>query len=193
MAVPCNRCERPLPAWELGKQDLAVCPECGAGSLVRVFPALFEGSREAPRPEAALEGQAACFDHPTKVAVGACGQCGRFVCRLCAVETAGETRCPTCVASALQAPGTSAPNTRTLYDSIALTLALAPMLIWALTLVSAPVTLFVVVRFWRKPLGLVRRSRWRFVLALMIACAQIAAWIWAGGYMAARFERQLGL
>ena len=45
MSVPCNRCDRPLPKWELARQDRAQCPECGAYSIVRVFPALFYSQR----------------------------------------------------------------------------------------------------------------------------------------------------
>ena len=41
MSVPCNRCGRSLPKWELVRPDQAQCPDCGALSIVRVFPALF--------------------------------------------------------------------------------------------------------------------------------------------------------
>ncbi len=98
MPVPCARCRTPLPAWELASGDSAVCTLCGAANRVRVFPVALETGAEA-RPEAALAGEAACFDHPSKRAVAACSQCGRFVCRLCSVEFGGAVWCPACVAA----------------------------------------------------------------------------------------------
>ncbi len=84
MPVPCARCSMPLPRWAL---DAAVksgaataCPDCGSENTVRAFPAMF-ADRAAVTPEAALTGEAACFDHPGKRAVAACRQCGRFVCQ----------------------------------------------------------------------------------------------------------------
>ena len=184
MPVPCNRCGRPLPKWELARRDWAQCPECGATSLVRVFPALFP----SPAGPVAAEGEAACFDHPAKRAVAACGHCGRFVCPLCAVELEGGVCCPSCFAAAdFSAKASAGPaNDRTLYDSIALTVALAPLLLWPLTALSAPIALFLAVRYWNRPLSLVRRSRWRSALAVLIALSEIAAWIWGTAYLLAK-------
>src|SRR4051812_34441269 len=96
MPIPCNRCETPLPSWELSHQDSAVCPACESQSMVRVFPAMFQ--KAAPvATELALEGEATCFDHATKRAVSACAMCGRFVCQLCAIEVRGQIWCPGCL------------------------------------------------------------------------------------------------
>lgn len=193
MSVPCNRCQRPLPQWELAKQDAVLCPECGASSTVRVFPALFYASAGPVRTEVAAQGEAACFDHPSKRAVASCSHCGRFVCQLCAVEFRGGVWCPSCFTAAGRS-GETAPravdqagtaefeNSRTLYDSIALTAALAPLLIWFFTFLTAPVAVYLAVRSWTKPTSLVRRWRWRSVLALLIALGEIAAWIWGTAY-----------
>src|SRR5580658_432214 len=139
MPVPCARCDSPLPLWELAFADAAVCTHCGSRNTVRVFPALF-ASPGAPVAESALEGEAACFDHPGKRAVAACQQCGRFVCQLCSVELAGGVYCPSCVAAgAGQARAANVDAPRTLYDSIALTLPLAALvLFWPSTIAAAP-------------------------------------------------------
>ena len=183
MSVPCNRCNLPLPKWELASQDGALCPECGAYSIVRVFPALFYSQTGPVTTEPAAEGEAACFDHPGKRAVAACGHCGRFVCQLCAVEFKDGIWCPSCfTAGDYSAKTVAFENSRTLYDSIALMAAVAPLLLWPLTAISAPIALFVAVRYWRRPLGLSRRVRWRSALAILMAMGEIAGWVWGTAY-----------
>jgi hypothetical protein len=71
-------------------------------------------------------------------------------------------------------------NERTLYDSIALGLAVYPMVFplgWYFLFLTAPMTFYVALRHWKAPLGLVRRSRWRFILAMILAGLQIVGWI----------------
>jgi len=166
-----------------------MCPECGAYSIVRVFPALFSSAGPVAA-EPAAEDEATCFDHPGKRAAAACNHCGRFVCQLCAVEFEGAVWCPSCFAAGEykraggheSAPAPESENSRTLYDSIALTVAVAPLLLWPFTLVSAPIALFLAVRYWNRPLSLVRRTRWRSLLAMVIASGEIAGWAWGIAY-----------
>jgi B-box zinc finger len=146
--------------------------------MVRAFPAMF-AERAAVAPEAALMGEAACFDHPGKRAVAACQQCGRFVCQLCSVEMGGAIYCPSCVAAgAGQARAANADAPRTLYDSIALTLPIASLiLMWPITIAAAPAALVLSIVKWKQPLSLVRQSRWRFVVAILIALAELLGWV----------------
>jgi len=183
MSVPCNRCDRPLPTWELAAQHAALCPECGAYSTVRVFPALFYGPSGPATAEAAGEGEATCFDHPAKRAMASCSRCGRFVCQLCLVDFKGAVWCPACFTAGEYAAKTGEPeNSRTLYDSTALMVAVVPLLLWPFTAISAPIALFVALRYWNRPLSLVRRWRWRSVLAALVALCEIAGWIWGTAY-----------
>jgi hypothetical protein len=165
-----------LPKWELAAGDRAVCTTCFAPNTVRVFPALFV-RRAAVEAAAAFEGEAACFDHPAKKAVASCHQCGRFVCQLCAIEFAGSVRCPSCAASGPVAQRTE-PNVTslTMWDSIALTLPLASLIFYPLNIFAAPSALTLAVWKWRRPISLVRRNRWRFVLAIVIAIAELIGW-----------------
>ena len=135
-------------------------------------------NRAAAAPEAALMGEAACFDHPGKRAVASCRQCGRFVCQLCSVELSGVTYCPACVAAgAGQARAANADGARILYDSIALTLPLASLIVmWPLTIAAAPAALVLSIAKWKQPLSLVRQSRWRFVAAILISLAELLGW-----------------
>lgn len=187
MPVPCARCETPLPKWELARARRAACTTCGAENDVLVFPAILQTSAGPAQSEAASEGEAACFDHPLKRAVGSCRQCGRFVCGVCSVEFAGEVWCPSCVAAgAGQAREAKLEPWRTLYDSIVLTLPLASLLLWPFTFAAAPAALVMGVAKWKQPLSLVRRSRWRIVVGMAIAGLEIGAWAFGIVYFLSR-------
>jgi hypothetical protein len=63
-----------------------------------------------------------------------------------------------------------------LYDSLALTLALVPLLLWPFTLITAPAALFIAIRYWRAPGSVVQRTKVRLILAMFVALAQIVGW-----------------
>ena len=189
MPVPCARCDSPLPLWELAGADVAACTSCGSRNTVRVFPALFAAPSPPALPESALEGEAACFDHPSKRAVAACHQCGRFVCLLCSVEFGGQVWCPTCVAAGRQqSKAVNLEPSRTLYDSIALSVPLLALLLWPLTIVTGPGIVVFSAMTWKRPLSLVRKSRWRFVVAILLGFTQTAGWLWLLIYSWQRFR-----
>lgn len=167
----------PLPKWELAASEVAVCTMCGSSNVVKAFPAVLASAHALQGTEAALEGEAACFDHPARRAVAACHQCGRYVCQLCSVEFGGQTWCPSCVAAgAGQARSANRETSRNLFDSTALILPLASLLVYPFTVIAAPASLVLSVMKWGQPLSLVRRNRWRFVAAILIALGEIAGW-----------------
>lgn len=179
MPVPCARCDSPLPLWELSSADAAVCTSCGSRNTVRVFPALFAAPSAPAVPESALDGEAACFDHPSKRAVAACHQCGRFVCLLCSVEFDGQVWCPSCVAAGRgQSKAVYLDPSRTLYDSIAITVPLASLIFWPVTIITGPGTVVFSAMTWKRPLSLVRKGRWRFAAAILIGLSETVGWIW---------------
>jgi hypothetical protein len=186
MPVPCARCQMPLPEWELATLRVVDCTSCGAGNEAHVFPAALKGGALI-QTEVALEGEAACFDHPEKRAVAACQQCGRFVCQLCAVDFGGGTWCPSCVAAGAGAARSANPEAaRTLYDSIALIIPLASLLLWPFTIVTGPGAAVFSIMKWHAPLSLVRRFRWRFVAAIIVGLGETAGWIWGLLYLLLR-------
>jgi hypothetical protein len=175
-----------LPKWELVNGDAATCPACSSRNTVRLFPAAL-AERPAAQAEAASAGEAACFDHPGKRAVSACQQCGRFVCQLCAVEFGAGVWCPSCVAgSSGKARSVNSDTSRTLYDTWALTIPFALMVIWPFTILSAPAVLALGIMKWKQPISLVRRNRWRFVVGMLAALAQGGLWIWFIWYVVAK-------
>lgn len=180
MPVPCARCVIPLPVSQLAANNrgsaTAACALCGAVNMTRVFPALL-AERVAAHPEPAVDGEASCFDHPVKRAVAACQQCGRFVCHLCAVSLTGVTWCPSCVTAGVGKARLANPDSeRMLFDSIALTLPLVSLLVWPLTIIAAPASLVLSIAKWREPLSIVRHSRWRFVVAILLSICEILLW-----------------
>src|SRR5579862_8377822 len=157
MPVPCARCQTPLPKQELAdsQNTPAVCPACGTRNRVIAFPAVLAAASTPVRGDVALAGEAACYDHPSKRAVAACHQCGRFVCALCSVESAGEIWCPSCVAAgAGRAKAANLDTSRTLYDSTALILPLLSLVLYPFTLVAAPASLVLSLTRWNRPLSL---------------------------------------
>jgi DNA-directed RNA polymerase subunit RPC12/RpoP len=191
VAIPiqCCRCNAELPREAIEARDGAICPNCNSEVMVRAFPAILT-KPEVVSPAAiqAGEGEATCFFHPGKTAAAPCSRCGRFLCQLCKVEFRGEDWCPECLSSGMQKKKIATlENHRTLYDSIALAMTILPWpFFWPFTIFIAPAALYVTVRYWNAPLSILRRTKIRFVAAIVLALAQIAGWIWLVVFLVAR-------
>lgn len=176
--LKCPKCQATLLAHPFNRGEFAPCPACRSGLQIEIFPALFRRVEAGRAGEAVMaEGEAGCFYHPAKKAVLPCEGCGRFLCALCDCEHNGQHLCPACLETG-RAKGKlkSLETRRTRYDNLALLLALVPMLIFYFTILTAPVTLFLVIRHWKSPLGLTQRNRAKLVIAGLIALLQIAGW-----------------
>lgn len=155
----------------------------GANHDVRLFPAVLR-KPEKVRVDALLEeGTTSCFFHEKLPATAVCEVSGRMICELCKTEWKGQTVSFEALQSLVGQKGKGARGARgdvvTNWDSIALALALFPLIIWFLTLVTAPVALGICIWKWREgPASLVRQSRWRYALAAVLALLEIAFWIW---------------
>lgn len=174
----CLRCAARLSLETPGAFGPVACPACGARLEGAAFPALW---REAPRGRAgqrqtAPDG-ATCFYHEGHVAEAVCEGCGRFLCALCEVEFVGRRLCPGCIEAGFRgASFRGLDNRRFLYGTLALMLAVLPVLFFWATLVTAPAALFVVFRFWRAPGSLVRSERPRLAVAGVLAGLQVLGW-----------------
>lgn len=179
MNVPlqCTKCRMVLPLAVYNSTEIIPCPACGAGHEATVFPAFLKHEEAVVAERVADDSDASCFYHPAKKAMLACESCGRFVCSLCEVELNGVHLCPQCLDSGKRKGKlTSLETKRTLYDSIALALATYPLLIFYFTFITAPATVYILFRYRKMPRSLVRRGRWRWILALVIAILEIAGW-----------------
>ncbi len=177
-SVSCTKCRQPLPSEFFSRQQTTPCPSCHSDISVEVFPALFQAPAAVNAGERVLvDGEAGCFYHPQKKAVLPCEECGRFLCALCDVELNGRHLCTACLESGKKKGKLkSLQDRRMLYDSMALTLAVVPILVWPFTIVTAPATFYVAIRYWKEPMSLIPRTKARFWLAMFIAALQIAGW-----------------
>jgi hypothetical protein len=163
----------------LNQPEFAPCPACGVPLLAEVFPALFRPPAAGQSGEKVmLEGESSCFYHPQKKAIVPCDGCGRFLCALCDCPLHGQHFCPSCLeAGRTKGKIKSLENERTLYDSIALSLTIFPLIFYYLTFITAPIAIYVAIRYWNAPQSIVRRGKTRFVIAILLAVLEIGAWV----------------
>lgn len=174
----CPRCKTPFYHAEVNTGGFAPCPGCGTATRVDTFPALFRPVAVGKAGEAIMvDGEAGCFYHPHKRASVHCEACGRFLCALCDVELNGQHLCPSCLETG-QRKGkiVQLENKRILYDGMAMTTALLPLLVWPVTIATGPLAIGMAIYGWNKPGSLVPRTRVRAVLAIFIGLLQMVGW-----------------
>ena len=178
MTPGCSACGAPIPIAAVLERRLVPCPSCRTPVTAEVFPAFLRPLERGVSGEALLaDDEAACFYHPQKRAARPCGGCGRFLCALCDIEVGADHICPACLESGVRTGRMhQLESQRTLYDRIALSVAVIPMLIFYFTLLTAPLAIFLALRHWRKPRSLVTPSSWRLVLAIVLGTVQMIAW-----------------
>lgn len=181
-APACPSCGTALPVAAGAPGGPFPCPGCGAPTELFVFPALLRPPANSTPAVASLPGDATCYHHPDRVAVVACACCGRFLCGLCDLDLGDRHVCATCLHAEHEDGGPAGRRVSRFvqYDSLALALATIPVLtvaFWFMSCLAAPAAVFLAVRFWRRPMSLLPRTRFRFLLAMLIALATIVGWI----------------
>jgi hypothetical protein len=175
----CTRCQAPLiDVGVVSSSELTPCQSCSSPLRAEIFPAFFRQPALGEKPVNVItEGESSCFYHIHKKAVVSCANCGRFLCALCDLELNGKHLCPACLERGQQKQTLkNLEFHRTRYDNIVLVLAIFPLIMWPFTLVTAPATIFLAVRYWNSPTSIVRPTRIRLVLAIVLAALQIAGW-----------------
>jgi len=175
----CTNCKTPLNNAAANTRSLVACAACSSLLRVDVFPAI---NRSLPvgRTGAALEvdKEAGCFYHPRKKATVPCAACGRFLCALCDVSLNGQHMCPACFEKGkTHHKIKNLENHRTCYDSVALMVTTVSILIYWFTIFTAPIVIYLTVRHWNTPSSIIPRTKIRFIIAFVIAGAQITGWI----------------
>lgn len=178
MNLTCSNCQSMLDPEQLATGDFFNCRSCRTLLRVDTFPAL---RRPLPIGQngAALQvpRTASCYYHARKKASVVCASCGRFLCPLCDMDINGQHICPGCLETGRREKRLAdLDGHRTLYDSVALALAVWPMMFFFITCITAPLTLYIVVRYWKAPSSLLPRTRVRFVLAALVALLQVGGW-----------------
>jgi hypothetical protein len=177
--LSCTKCNSPLSKEAVNSNSLAACPSCDSFLRADVYPAIYRSLPMGKSGETLqMSNEAGCFYHPGKKAVISCSACGRFVCALCDVAFNGRHLCPACFEKGKSKRKIkNLENHRSCYDTIALIVATVPILFYFITLFTAPLAIYLSVRHWNTPSGIIPRTRVRFILAFFLASLQIAGWI----------------
>ena len=176
--IYCTKCRSLIPVEAFNTPELISCPSCGSFIHVDVFPALFRRVLSGTSGETVmLDKEATCFYHPKKKAVIPCADCGRFLCSLCDVEFKGRHLCLSCMNTGKRKGRIrDLENHRTLYDTIALALAVVPMLLVWPSIITAPLALFMSIRYWGTPTSILRRTKIRLIISIILSSLQIISW-----------------
>lgn len=177
--ITCGACKRQLSIAVDSAQQNIKCPICEALIEIRAFPALLRApAAEAPQ-RVLVDGESTCFHHVQNKAAVACDHCGKFLCTLCDIAVDDQHLCPQCF-ERRQSGADGAPRGRVVrYDQVALSLAILPILMFPLTVITAPITLYIVVRYWSVP-----GPRSGYSRKIVLVCAGLFALLellaWAG-------------
>jgi hypothetical protein len=176
--ISCLRCKQPLNRMVWNTHALVSCPACRSQFQADVYPAAERPVSSGAAGQAVqTDKEAGCFYHPRKKAILPCSTCGRFLCALCDIEFNGAHLCPQCFEKGkADRKIQGLENRRVCYDKIALYVALSSMLLYWLSLLSAPIVLFMTVRYWKTPRSIVSRSKIRWIAAAGLAGIQLLLW-----------------
>jgi hypothetical protein len=148
---------------------------------VRSFPAAGRVSESDGAVEPAIEGGAACFNCPERKAVSVCEDCGSYLCGGCQADWFGRLLCLNCIHARREVRRD--PDFRphaTIHDNVALMIMLIPLVAIPfygifLAMITAPVSLFLVVRHRKSPRGIVPRGPARLIAAGVLSILLMTA------------------
>lgn len=171
----CGYCSERIPFEQLNPPSFTRCAICGKRSASWVFPAYYRAEIEGQAAPAREASQASCFFHPDKAAELACDGCGRFLCKVCDIHIGNSHLCTSCLQNGKSnVAATKLDNERVLHDSITLSLAaFAPIVFWPVVPFTAPYALYRAIRHYHTPSSIVRRNKWRLIVAMLLSTVQI--------------------
>jgi len=175
--LSCPKCQHRFGDLDWHEDGAGSCRNCRTDFRAYRLPALTRG-RDIARPKlVAVPEDSTCFFHVQNQAEKICDGCGRFVCAVCAIPNGHEFHCPSCLSHRINRTDAGVTE-RTIFPSIALTLALFPLLLYPLTILTAPISIGMVFMGWSRPGSLLRGpQRWKLVLAGIVSTIEIAAWL----------------
>jgi hypothetical protein len=173
----CNRLLGP-EFWNSG--HFQVCPACSAQVMTTAFPAITIPSGVSSIAPCA-PGESSCFFHSNNRAETICDGCGRFLCSLCSVSFGKRKFCPDCIyRSRRQKSDVLVIDQAVLFDNIAIAVLALSILTLSYLILGFFISLLTVcmaVVGWKSQRTLVRRSRLRFGLALILGLVGASVWI----------------
>lgn len=179
--IGCLSCSTPVPAEAVGA--FARCSSCDAQLLVEPFPRMLQPVPKGKPSEPVTTGdEATCFHHPGNRAEVPCDECGCYMCSVCHIEIDGRNLCATCLQHGRGLEPDRMVRERVLWDSVVLSLATLPMLIFYFTIITAPLTLILGFMHRKTPGGLMRgRARW--YIGMGLAALQVLGWLTLVGFL----------
>lgn len=178
-ALRCPACGGELLISELQSAETNSCPACEKPLTARLYPALTRKETANAGRRILLEEESACFFHESKQAESLCEDCGRYLCALCEIVFEGKTLCPACLETAQEKETMDGlVRERFRHDSLALMLALLPILLIFPTIITAPAAIVYAIFRWNSAGSLVHSGKWVFAAAILLGLAQIGFWLW---------------
>ena len=177
----CSKCQVYFKTEDLGPVEDVKCHGCGAKYRLNVFPSFARKPVVLSDQDVLPVDDAHCYHAEDRRAVAKCDDCGRGVSEFMKVSL-GKSRvsCLTCLKSHQEDVDEFLfENRRTATDNRALLLALLPLVVLPVTLFTAFVALFFIVKDWhsgtRSPMS---PGGWKFKAALGLVIVQLGFWAW---------------
>jgi len=174
---PLTHCHVCLADIRYAAGGVEVACRCGVEARALVYPAILRVCEASAGEAIQAAGEAACFAHDDKRAVASCDSCGRFVCALCRIEWGSRVLCPACLNSA-EKRSALLVRSRIMFDTMALATALASVFLFTLSILTAPISIYLAIRSFRAPRSLVPRAMWRAWVALTVSVLELGGWAW---------------
>jgi B-box zinc finger len=175
--IKCSQCAATIFPDNVSGDVFTPCPSCHSLLAVEILPSILKLPVAAVAQPTLTPGESSCFYHPEKKATVVCESCGRFLCGLCDLEISGRHLCPGCLDTGQKkSKFKDLENTRVRWDYLALTVAILPILFVWTSIIGAPVALYLVLRYRKAPCSLTGKSNLMFVLAAVLALAEIGGW-----------------
>ncbi|MEM9281805.1 MAG: hypothetical protein AAGA96_08265 [Verrucomicrobiota bacterium] len=173
--LQCPTCRNNLNVNREIEQLEELCPVCRSEIKAVVFPRFFRDRGEDDAPFSAKEEESTCSFFPEWKAEKVCDECGCLMSKRAAVRWGDRDLCLPCLHRLREEEkDTSFVARSRLYDNRALALVtwLAP-----LTLFTAPVALFLLLRHRRNIKTFVPRSSARWWVAIVLSLVWMAIWL----------------
>jgi hypothetical protein len=173
----CPSCNYIFHIEELSR-EISRCPSCDRRLDVVPFPALYREEQVSNRVSAS-EDDARCAFHNENQAEVVCSRCGRLICSICTVPLGKQIVCPQCLSRSIDTGSDGVKKSFVIWDSLALMLVAHPILIpfWFTTFFTAIASFVISIICFNKNSSPVPRSKWRFVLAIILSIVWIGCWI----------------
>jgi hypothetical protein len=176
----CPQCSERLPADLFVSGQPGQCPACHSQVEAYIFPEFHRDPSSRPGIYLAQEHEAVCYFHSRYRAMTPCDNCGRFLCEICAIRLGSRQLCAECLSKLRNERNeTGLVHYAALFDNAALFLVTAPtvtVILGFITILSAPISLFLSFYYWSRQWNLVPRSRFRFGIAVLLSVLLIAFW-----------------